>query len=290
MTPLFAALLVIVFFVGLTLIALGVSGKNSVTGPSKIKSRSKSLGEKLKEALGARRLIFLAAGIILGIIVFSLTGWPVAFIALVLGGIFLPRIFTASEAIKQVDKLDALETWSRQLSGLISTGANSLVQAIIRSAPNAPDEIKPEVQALVAKLQSRWIPKRAFKAFADDLNDPSADLLAAHLILASRINVAGLPDALDDLSALLFDEVRQRREIDAARESNRTTSRMVTIITLAMLIFGSVLAKDFFTFYSTPVGQLVLAAILGLYALCLIWMAKLSKPELPPRILTEGEQ
>lgn len=274
--------------IGIGIILIIMELTRTPTKPSR-NTRAQSPIAKLKTKIGPHQTLALTIGIVAGLLIFWRTGWLVTLIAVPAAAVLLPPLFSNARSKDEIAKLEALESWSRSLSGLISTGATSLSQAVTTSLPNSPEVIRPELNNLVARLNTRWTPRRAFKAFANELDDPTADLLAAHLILASTIRVSGLSDALDDLAQTIFEEIRQRREIEAARETNRTTAKWVTIITLGTMVGAATVMADFFSVYQTPIGQGILLLIVAAYAGTLKWMHSLSKPDLPPRILVDAK-
>jgi len=271
---------------GLILIAMELTRTPQQKRP---RSAWKSPWHKLKERLGAKQALIVAIGTALGILLFIRTGWFALLFTMPLAFMLVPQLFSNAEHNRSMAKLEAIESWARSLAGRIGTGATTLTQAVKNSLGNAPEAIRPELDRLTARLTSRWTPKRAYQALADDLDDPTGDLLAAHLILASEIKVSALPNALHDLAEMVFDEVKARREIDSARETNRTTARLASVITLGLLILAATFMADFFSVYATPVGQLVLALLLFGYIGALRWMRNLSRPDLPPRILLKTE-
>ncbi|WP_426990776.1 type II secretion system F family protein [Pseudarthrobacter sp. Y6] len=258
-------------------------------GQSRPTSNRLSPWARLRQRLGPGQALALVLGIAGGLLLFARTGWLVTLVAVPAAALLLPPLFSTSKQIKEIAQLEALESWARSLSGLLGTGSTTLTGAVVSSLPNAPEAIRPQLNNLVVRLNSRWSHKRAFKALANELNDPTADLLAAHLILASKIKVSGLQDALDDLAQTIFEEIRQRREIDAARETNRTTAKWVTIFTVGAMVAAATFLADFFSVYQTPIGQGILTLIIGAYAVALKWMHSLTKPDLPPRILVDSE-
>jgi Flp pilus assembly protein TadB len=78
----------------------------------------------------------------------------------------------------------------------------SLEQAIQASLRSTPDPIRPQVETLVARLATRWQTDAALRAFADDLDDATGDLVAASLILSAKRRGAGLVAVLDGLAAV----------------------------------------------------------------------------------------
>src|SRR3546814_17194199 len=99
------------------------------------------------------------------------------------------------------------------------------------------------------------------RAFAEDLNDSTGDVVASQLILAaSGRGQAGLSKALDALAENVASDVRARRQIAADQAKPRTNARTVTVITLGvlgMLAFNG----DYIEPYRTPVAPVLLAAL-----------------------------
>ena len=60
-----------------------------------------------------------------------------------------------------------------------------------RRCARRPRRSAPEVTRLVARLRARWDTEDALRAFADELDDATGDLIAANLILGARRRGAG---------------------------------------------------------------------------------------------------
>jgi Flp pilus assembly protein TadB len=229
------------------------------------------------------RILLVGGGVLAGIVLWYFTGLIVALVAVPVAVIGLPILLSKPLSASSIDRLEAIESWTRSLSGLITAGVG-LEQAITVSLGNTPEPIKPEVANLVARINARWSTPRALQVFADELNDPTADLVTAHLILASRVRGAGLANALDDLAQIVFDEVRHRREIETDREKPRTTARSVTLVTL-VAIGALALSGSFLDAYREFVGQLLLTLYVVIYVAALVWMRRMSIGVPTPRIL-----
>ena len=163
-----------------------------------------------------------------------------------------------------------------------------LEQALIATLRSTPDAIRPEVGRLVARLQARWRTEPALRAFADDLDDATGDMVAGALILSSRRRGAGLAAVLTGLAETVAEDVAARRKIEADRAKPRQTARIVTGVSVVALV-GLALAGPFLAPYATPLGQLVLAALLTAYAATLVWMRRMTQGKPVPRVLGESE-
>jgi hypothetical protein len=60
-------------------------------------------------------------------------------------------------------------------------------------------------------------------------------------------------------------------------------------VSVAFVLGLSVFNRDFVQPYSTPIGQLVLACVCGLFGLGFWWLRKLSHVETPDRFLTRDD-
>lgn len=233
--------------------------------------------------LSRRTKILAGAGVAVGMVVFILTGWIIAVVLIPLALIAAPMVLAAPAAGAQIAKLEALEEWTRALSGVLTVGVGleEAIRATLRSTPKA---IKPEVEALVGRLRARYSTEDALHAFADDLNDATGDLVAANLILGARRRGKGLASVLESLAESVADDVRARRAIEADRAKPRTTARWVTIITLTVLAVLA-LTGDYIAPYGTAIGQILLITLLGAYVGLLVWMRKMATGAELPRFL-----
>jgi tight adherence protein B len=232
----------------------------------------------------SRRRQFIAlGGVALGVVAWLVTGWFVAVIAVPIAAIGLPVLLVKGTENETIERLEALETWTRSLSGLIVSGAG-MEQAISASLSSSPGAIKEQVSMLIARINARWATSAALQGFADDLNDPTADLVVAHLLLAEKQRGPGLVNALDDLAQIVFDEVRVRRQIETDRAKPRTSVRIITIVTLALLAVIPFVG-EFMKPYQTFIGQVALFVWLTLYVVLLGWLGRITVGKPTPRIL-----
>jgi len=213
-----------------------------------------------------------------------ITGWPVAAPIVVGVVIGLPIMLAGGqEAARAIDRIEAVEEWARRLSDVLVVGVG-LDQAITSTVRTCPDLIRPEVAALAARLAARWSTESALRAFADDLDDASADLVVAELILGSRRRGPGLAMVLAAVADSVAEEVAMRRKVEAERAKPRATARAVTLITLGVLLVSS-LNGTYLRPYGDALGQLVLLTLAGAFAGALAWMRALTGTRPAPRLL-----
>ena len=276
MTPLIPA-------IGGALVVLGILGviaglrKRPVRTPAPVRHRLPTI------RVPKRTRWLLAAGLVLGVTAALLTGWLLAVVVIPVAAIGLPVLLSSGGETEQIRRLEAMEEWIRGLSGVLTAGVG-LEQALIATLRSTPDAIRPEVGRLVARLRARWSTEAALRAFADDLDDATGDLIAANLILGAKRRGPGLASVLEALAESVSADVRARRQVEADRAKPRTTARWVTIITigvLAVLAFTGTYVDP----YKSPFGQLLLSVLLGAYAAVLIWMRRMAAGKPLPRFI-----
>ena len=208
--------------------------------------------------MSGRTRVLLAGGALAGLLVAAVTGWWVAVLVLPAAAAGLPVLLTAPPSASRIGRLEAMEEWTRALSGVLTAGVG-LEQALLATVRSTPDPIRPEVTRLVSRLRARWATEDALRAFADDLDDATGDVIAANLILGARRRGAGLASVLDGLAESVAADVRARREIEADRAKPRATARWVTIITVGVLAVLA-LSGQYVAPYGSPLGQVLLVA------------------------------
>ncbi|GAA3120115.1 hypothetical protein GCM10010466_08670 [Planomonospora alba] len=223
----------------------------------------------------ARHHRLLLAAVAAGVVVFGLTGWPVAGLVAAVAVLALPRVVTGRAAAERIRKLEALEQWTRRLADLLVAG-RALEQALEQSAARSvPAPIAGPVAALARRLTVTRMPtEQALRLFADELDDPVGDRIAAALILVARRRGRGASTVLNRLAELVARDVTDRREVEAARAEHRTTVRWIIGI-LVVFSAVAVFQQSYVEPFGTPVGQLVLAVVAGLYGVALWWLHRL---------------
>ena len=234
-------------------------------------------------AMPARRRWGGLAALVAGVVVGLLTGWVVLIVLLPAAVLGLPVLLASSTETGRIARLDGISEWTRNLSGVLTAG-QGLEQALMASLRSTPEPVRPQVAGLVARLRARWPTEAALRAFADDIDDATGDLVAAALILGSRKRGPGLAAVLTGLAESTAAEVRARRQIEADRAKPRATARWVTIIATGALAVLA-LSGQFLAPYGTPLGQSILLVLLACYAATLAWMRHMAATPAPARFL-----
>ena len=232
-------------------------------------------------------LVIVAA--LAGALVWLLSGWIIAVLAAPIAALVLPVVLAGllgkSPQAGVIERLEAMEEWTRNLAGVLGVGGAGLEAAITASRASCPKALHPHVALLVARLAARTPTDLALRQFADDIDDATGDLIASALILAAQRRGEDVVKVLENLAETVSDEVRMRRDIEADRAKPRTTARLVTLLTLAALLYlfasGTYLAP-----YKDGVGQVILLALLSAYVCCLLWMQRLARVRPSPRFLS----
>ncbi|HLT82992.1 MAG TPA: type II secretion system F family protein [Phototrophicaceae bacterium] len=227
----------------------------------------------------------LAVGTVAGLLTWWLTGWPVAGAAIGLLAANWDRVAGDARAERLgIAKLEALASWTESLRDTIA-GAIGLEQAIPATAVNAGASIRSSLNLLVDRLRIREPLPDALTAFAEDLDDPSADVICSALVLNARLRGPGLRDVLTALAASTREELDMRRRIEASRRSIRRSVRIVLLIVLGVMGMLAVFNGDYVAPYSSFSGQLVLGVVAILLAGGLLWLRRLATPEKLSRFL-----
>jgi Flp pilus assembly protein TadB len=225
----------------------------------------------------------LAIAVLAGLIMLAVTRWPVAALATVGAVIFVPKLTAAKAARERTARLEGLEQWTRRLSDMLTAG-RGLEDALAVSAKTAPAAISAPVTALARRLASRVATEDALRAFANEIDDPAGDRIAAALIIATGRRGGAVHGVLSALAEILARDIAVRREIAADRAQHRTTLRWIIAFVAGFTIFA-IMNRTYSAPYGTIVGQVVLAVVALLYAAGLGWLHRLGLLPGPGRFL-----
>lgn len=269
-----------------TLVVAGLIGAVLALRPRPVREpvarRPSALARRVRATSSRTRLV-LVVSIGGGLLLALLTGWVAAVLILPAAALGLPYLLAAPPTAATVRRLEAMEEWTRNLAGVLSSGVG-LEQAVTATLRSTPDAIKPEVTALVARLRARWDTEQALRAFADDLDDVTGDLIVANLILAAQRRNRSLANALQGVAESVSEDVTSRRKVEAGRAKPRGSARLVTMFSAGVLVWLA-FTGDYIAPYGTPLGQVLLVGLLTAYAAGLLWMRKMTEGKPLPRFL-----
>ena len=261
---------------GLLLLVTAVRGRP----PGPPGRRSTRLRRQVREIAGTRGALALLAGAL----TLAATRWIVAGIALALLVLAWRTLGGAAGERRAMMRLEALATWTESLRDTIA-GAVGLEQAIPSSLRVAAPSLREPLARLVDRLHTRVPMPEALRGLADDLDDPSADLIIGALIINARLRGPGLRDLLGALAAAVREELDVRRKVNAERRSTRRSAQIVVLVSVGLALGLAVLNPGYVHVYDGPLGQLVLVVVVALYAAGFMWMRRLATFEAPERLL-----
>lgn len=283
-TLLAVLLIVLAGGAGLTVIlsALGSDPDSTLAAPSLLARLRASVAGPL---LGLR----LVGGLAIGVGVLALTRWPVAAVAVAVLIVFWPALFGAVGSSRdRVAQLEALAMWTESLKDLVS-GATGLYEAIPASVSTAPPTLLNPLSRLSGLISAREPLPAALRQLAEDLGDPSADLVIAALIMNADTRGPGLAGSLDRLAGSIREELELRRSIEASRRGGRRSVQIMSVSVVVMAcLMAFVFPPQFSAPYRTPTGQLVLLGVFAVFTVCFAMLRRLGDPDIPQTFLTEA--
>ena len=255
-------------------IVLLIAGlRGVVVDPSRPPSRVQRARDVLtSRAMGGRLGLALLVGA--GTLLF--TRWPVAALGLAALIVVWPQLFGGTRAERaQINQLEALVIWTESLRDTIAAHA-SLERAIPASTQNAPPLIRPALIRLAGQINVRAPMDLALQGLAADLDDASADLVIAALILNIRRRGDRLAQVLGGLATAAREELDMRRTVMAGRAGLRRGVQIVVALTIGFAVYLTIVSPDYVEPYNSPAGQVALAVVAGLFAWGFTWMRKLA--------------
>lgn len=260
---------------GVVLLAYALTSRPDPARPPGRDLRSVATG------LDRRWLIAIGAGLVTVLV----TRWLVAGVAAVTVAIAWPALFGGlRDERRAMARLEGLAAWTESLRDTVA-GAAGLEQAIPVTAATAAPAIAAALRSLTDRLRVRMPMRVALQRFADDLDDPSADLIVAALILNARLRGPGLRDVLTSLARSGRAELDMRRRIAAGRRATTRSVQIVTGVTVLFVVGLSLLNPGYVEPYGTFLGQVVLSFVCAIFAAGFLWLQRLSRVDMPQRFL-----
>jgi tight adherence protein B len=267
------------FGAGCLLVLMGLRGteQNEAVGAVTV-----SVADRLRGVDQLRLRMALAVSS--AFIMWVLAPWPVAILLAALGGMATPTIVGARKRRDaSVAKTEAVAAWAEQLRDTIGSSAG-LQQAIAVTSRLAPTQIRSEVRDLALGMRRSPLPD-VLRRFAAEVDDPSADQVAVALILASERRGQNLTALLGDVAEAARDEATMRMRTETARAQSYSDAKAVTLIVLGVFGLLLVFSDDYLAAFGSPMGQLILAVVGGMWAFAIYGLAQLSKVRRPARLL-----
>ncbi|MBA8823804.1 Flp pilus assembly protein TadB [Saccharopolyspora lacisalsi] len=227
-----------------------------------------------------------AASIISGLVVGWFTGWVVGGLLTALAMWSLPRVLGGDkEHDRRVARIEAVAAWAEMLRDTLAAAAG-LEQAITATVDTAPEAIRDDIRELSVRLERGDRLPVALRELADDLADPTADLVLSALVLASQHQARQLTELLGELATEAREQVSMRLRVEAGRARTRTSVRVIVGTTLAFAAGLVVLNRGYLAPYDGVAGQLMLLMVGGLFGLAFWWLGRITRASEPERFLT----
>ena len=140
------------------------------------------------------------------------------------------------------------------------------------------------MQELAASLTGERI-GTALRHFADRVADPTCDLVVAALLMAAEHQGRQLGELLGALAASAREDAAMRLRVEAGRAQIRGDLQIIVITVFGFVTMLLLVDRGYYTPYDSPLGQLVLAAIAGIFAGALALLLRLARLSTPHRLL-----
>ncbi|MCP3800700.1 pilus assembly protein TadB [Allokutzneria sp. A3M-2-11 16] len=262
--------------VGLLLVCVGWHGRRGST------PRPRSRRSTTTPPHRARRVVIAVA---VSVVTGAITGWVVGAVLAGLACWSLPGVLGPDrQHARRISRVEAIATWTEMLRDTLSAAAG-LEQAVLATTHLAPSVIRGELAALSARIAAGARLAAALRQLADELADPTGDLVIAALVLAADRPARQLSDVLGSLAHAAREHAAMRMRVGAGRARTRTSVRVIVGTTLGFAVTVVLLNRDYLTAYDTATGQLVLLSIGALFAAGFTWLARIAHPGEPTRFL-----
>lgn len=247
------------------------------------RSEHRPSGGDLRASWSSPRRLALAvlAASVAGLV----TRWPAGAVLAAMAGIGLPVLWEQTASGRAAERTEAIATWTELVRDALHASVG-LVQAIVATAPVAPDEIAGEVRVLADRLTSGVPAEHALRSFADDVGDGTADAVICALVLATGDRAHRVADLLGALADAARQDVAARLRIDTNRSATRSGVRVIVVFSLAFVGALAVLARSYLAPFSTPAGQVVLMAVGMCDGAALVLLARMTRPPAFARLLS----
>jgi tight adherence protein B len=200
----------------------------------------------------------LAGAAAVALVVLAASGWLIAAAVVGVGSWHAIGAWQQRNAggVSDLDRIDALASWIENLRDVLIAG-DQPVGAINATVNTCPAAIKPQVRRLAAGL-GRQDPAIVFRRFADDVDDPLGDLVAAGLLIAVQRG-ARTAAVLGSLAEQARRQADRRRLVEAERAPIQREVTLLTVImgtlVVGLLVFGR---AEYLEPYDSAGGQLFL--------------------------------
>ena len=239
-----------------------------------------------RRPLDRRRLgVAAVAGVAGGVA----TEWVVGAVLTAVAVWSLPRLLVREkDHARHLARVEAVAGWAEMMRDILAA-ATGLEQAILASAAVAPKAIRAEVTTLAIRLENGHHLAPSLEKLADDLADPTADLVISALRLAATQQARNVSELLSSLAVATRELASMRQRIHTSRAHTRASVRMITGATCVFVAVLIVFDRDYLAVYDTLTGQFVLLGIATLFVIGFAGLARIAAVDQPARFLAFAE-
>ncbi|MFJ7213596.1 type II secretion system F family protein [Amycolatopsis sp. NPDC098790] len=221
-----------------------------------------------------------------GLLAMVATGWVVGGMLAAAATWFLPALVGPDRAhARRVARIEAAASWTEMLRDTLAAAAG-LEQAILATAPLAPTAIRDDVARLAARLRNGQRLASALRRLAEELADPTADLVIASLVLAAEHQARRLGELLGSLAETARAQAAMRMRVETGRARTRTSVRVIVATTVAFAVGVVVLNRAYLDVYDSALGQAVLLVIGALFSGGFAWLTRIAAGRPAARVLS----
>ena len=222
--------------------------------------------------------------VVAAFVVFAVTGWPAAGVLAGACAWLAPMLVGVRAGRDRLTRRsEAVASWTEMLRDTIASHAG-LQEAIAVTSRVAPVAIREEVQALSIRAERDGL-SPALRRFAEDLDDPVADLVVASLVIAAERQAQRLGELLGQIAVAAREQAAMRMRVETGRARTYASSKALVVITFGLAVSLLLFAPSFMEPYDTTTGQLVLVGIGVLFSAALWGLVALGRPAATPRLL-----
>jgi tight adherence protein B len=219
-----------------------------------------------------------------GALAAAVTDWPVAAVMAGVGAFCAPTFFRATRRVNAVTRTEAIAIWTELLRDTLA-GAAGLSQAIIATAPLAPLSLRRQTMALSTRLSNGMPLLKALRMFADEVQDPSCDLVVCALTLATSVRTQRVLELLGALSDSMRQEVAMQLRVESKRASARSGVRTIALFSIGFVALLLIVGRTYLAPFGSFQGQIALLISGALNAAGILLMVELVKDPKPLRLL-----
>jgi Flp pilus assembly protein TadB len=268
----------------LALCGIGIGAGISLAYTARHPAPRTSSETAVRAPLPTRRVLLAVIG---AGIVYLLTGWIAAIPITVAAIWFLPGMLGHdARHERELATVEAIAAFTEMLRDTLSAAAG-LNQALAVACRHAPEALQPAAVELAERIEARdGTTRQALHAFADQIDDPTADLVALALAAASEHPTRDLAGLLSSLASTAREQAAMRTRTAVAQARTRTAIRMITAITVGLALVLLVIDRPYLADYDSATGQVILLWVAGIFALALRWLKSLAVIPSPQRLWT----